>query len=112
MTFAQCVDEISAAIGRPLKYRSVPVEDYISALNEQGVPQDLQWLLRELFTEVLYGRNSPVVSEVEQALGRPATGFKSYLAKAVASGVWNPLMMKAFESLEPTQAIAAMNAIN
>jgi uncharacterized protein YbjT (DUF2867 family) len=94
LTFAQCVDEISAAIGRPLKYTSVPVEDYISALNEQGVPQDLQWLLRELFTEVLDGRNSHVMSGVEQALGRPATDFKSYLAKAVVSGVWNPLMMK------------------
>lgn len=94
LTFAQCVDEISAAVGRPLKYTSVPVDDYISALNEQGAPQDLQWLMRELFTEVLDGRNSEVMPGVEQALGRPATDFKGYLAKAVASGVWNPVMMK------------------
>ncbi|KAG1660416.1 putative oxidoreductase YesF [Nymphon striatum] len=61
---------------------------------EQGVPEDMQWLLRELFTEVLDGRNTKVMSGVEEALGRPATDFKTYIEKAIQSGVWNPLIQK------------------
>jgi uncharacterized protein YbjT (DUF2867 family) len=88
MTFAQCMNELSKALGRQVSYTRVPVDDYIHALSEQGVPEELQWLLRELFTVVMDGRNSQVVSGVEEALGRPANDFKRYLAKTVDSGVW------------------------
>lgn len=94
LTFVQCIKEISEAIGYPLKYTRIPVDAYINELNEQGVPQDLQWLLRELFTEVFDGRNSNVMSGVEEALGRPATDFKTYVQKAIASGVWNAVMQR------------------
>ena len=89
LTFAQCIAEIAGALGRPLKYTSVPVDAYIQALREQGVPEAIQWLLRELFTVVFDGRNSHVMSGVEDALGRPATDFRTYVQKTVASGVWD-----------------------
>jgi hypothetical protein len=41
---------------------------------------------------VFDGRNSNVVFGVEEALGRPATDFKTYLQKAIQSGVWSPLL--------------------
>jgi uncharacterized protein YbjT (DUF2867 family) len=94
LTFAQCIEEISAAIGRPVKYTSIPVDAYINALNEQGVPEDMQWLLRELFTVVFDGRNCKVMPGVEEALGRSATDFKSYVQKTVESGVWNTVMQR------------------
>lgn len=94
LTFAECVEEISRATGHPLKYTQVPVDDYIQTLKEQGAPEDLQWLLHELFTVVFDGRNSAVVPGVEQALGRPATDFKTYVQKTVASGVWSPLLQR------------------
>lgn len=94
LSFAECIQEIAAAIGQPLKYTQVPVDAYIDALQEQGMPEDMQWLLRELFTVVFDGRNSKVMPGVEQALGRPATDFSSYVQKAVASGVWDPLMQR------------------
>ena len=94
LSFAQCIQEISDALGRPVKYTSVPVDQYINALREQGVPEDLQWLLRELFTVVFDGRNSNVMSGVEEALGRPATDFKAYVQKTIESGVWNTLMLR------------------
>ncbi|MCU7851980.1 MAG: NmrA family transcriptional regulator [Candidatus Thiodiazotropha sp. (ex Monitilora ramsayi)] len=96
MTFGQCMAEISEALGRPVKYTQVPVDAYISALNEQGVPDEMQWLLRELFTVVLDGRNSQVMSGVEEVLGRPATDFKSYIQKVIGTGVWTA------ESLQET----------
>jgi len=92
MTFAQCIAEISEATDYPVKYSSVSIDAYIDALKEQGAPEDLQWLLRELFTVVFDGRNSNVMSGVEEALGRPATDFKTYLQKTIESGVWNPIM--------------------
>lgn len=94
LTFAQCVQAISEAIGRPVKYTRVPVDDYINALKQQGMPEDMQWLLHELFTEVFDGRNSEVVTGVEQALGRPATDFSRYVQKTVATGVWDPLLQR------------------
>ena len=96
MTFAQCVAEISEATGYPVKYSSVPIDAYIDAMKEQGAPEDLQWLLRELFTVVFDGRNSNVMSGVEEALGRPATDFKTYLQKTIQSGAWNPKMQMKF----------------
>lgn len=92
LTFAQCVNEISEATGVRLKYTCVSVDDYIHGLKEQGAPEDMQWLLRQLFTEVLDGRNSQVMPGVEQALGRPATDFKAYIKKAIASGAWDSLI--------------------
>lgn len=65
------------------------VDAYIEALHEQGVPDATQWLLHELFTVVFDGRNSQVMSGVEEALGRPATDFTTYVQKTVASGVWD-----------------------
>ncbi len=92
LTFAQCIQEMSEALGRPLKYTCVPIDAYINALREQGVPEDLQWLLRELFTVVFDGRNSNVMPGVEEALGRPATDFKTYVQKTIESGVWDTVM--------------------
>ena len=94
LTFAQCIEEISAAIGHPVKYTSIPVDAYIDVLNEQGVPEELQWLLRELFSVVLDGRNCNLMPGVDEALGRPATDFQSYLQKTIKSGVWNPLIQQ------------------
>ncbi len=94
LTFSQCVREISEALGRHVKYTQVPVDAYIDALREQGVPEDFQWLLRELFTVVFDGRNSNVMFGVEEALGRPATDFRTYVQKTIDSGVWSAVMQK------------------
>jgi len=94
LSFAQCIQEISAALGQPLKYTRVPIDAYINALHEQGIPEDLQWLLRELFTVVFDGRNSNVMPGVEEVLGRPATDFKTYVQKTIESGVWDTVMWK------------------
>jgi uncharacterized protein YbjT (DUF2867 family) len=91
LSFADCIQEIAAATGRPLEYTRVPVDDYIKALQDQGVPEDMQWLLHELFTVVFDGRNSHVMPGVEQALGRPATDFSRYVQKTLATGIWEPL---------------------
>ncbi|OOZ19029.1 NmrA family transcriptional regulator [Solemya velum gill symbiont] len=94
LNFAQCIKEISEALGRPLKYTTVPIDDYVTSLRKQGVPEELQWLLHELFTVVFDGRNCNVMSGVEEALGRPATDFKTYVKKTIESGVWDVELQK------------------
>ncbi len=94
LNFAQCLTEISEALGHTIKYTPIPLADYINALREQGISEDYQWLLHELFSEVFDGRNSQVMHGVEEALGRPATDFKTYVQKAIASGVWNGVLAK------------------
>ena len=88
MSFADCVDEISRQLGRPLRFTPIPIDDYIEALRQDGVDEDMQWLLRELFTVVFDGRNSRVTHGVEEALGRPATDFSDYVRKTRSSGAW------------------------
>jgi len=94
LTFAQCIKEISTALDRPIKYTSVPVDQYIDVLRQQGTPEDLLWLLHELFTVVFDGRNSNVMSGVAEALGRPATDFNSYVQKTIQTGVWAAAMQR------------------
>ena len=89
LTFADCVKAVSQAVGYEIRYTQVPIDGYIDALKQQGVPEDVQWLLRELFTVVFDGRNTKVMPGVEEALGRPATDFRAYVEKAAESGVWN-----------------------
>ncbi|MGB5582764.1 MAG: NmrA family NAD(P)-binding protein [Gammaproteobacteria bacterium] len=89
LTFDACIHQISDALGRHIQYTRIPVDAYIDALRETGAPEDLQWLLHELFTVVFDGRNSKPTSGIEQALGRPPTDFTSYVQKTMASGIWD-----------------------
>lgn len=88
ITFAECVDEISAATGYSVRLDEVPLDAYIQALRGQDVPEYLVELLRELFTDLFDGRNSHTAEGVREALGRPATDFVEYARKTAASGAW------------------------
>lgn len=88
MTFAQCVAEISEVAGYPVIFTSIPIDDFLNALRDQGLPEGMLWLMRELFTVVFDGRNSTPTTGVEEALGRPATDFSEYLCKVMAAGAW------------------------
>ena len=89
LNFEQCAAEISEAVGYPVSYTQVPIDDFIKVSRDQGVPEEVLWLMRELFTVVFDGRNSSPTSGVEDALGRPATDFSEYLQKVMATGAWD-----------------------
>lgn len=42
MNFADCVDEIFQALERPVKFTALPLDNYIDALQQQGVPDNMQ----------------------------------------------------------------------
>ncbi len=89
LTFAQAAAEISEAVGYPVKFTRITIDEFIQAVREEGRPEEMLWLMRELFTVVFDGRNSKPTSGVEEALGQPATDFSEYLRKVMATGAWD-----------------------
>ena len=89
LTFAQAAAEISEAVGYPVKFTQITIDEFLEALRGEGLPEEMLWLMRELFTVVFDGRNSKPTAGVEEALGRPATDFSEYLRKVMATGAWD-----------------------
>jgi uncharacterized protein YbjT (DUF2867 family) len=89
LTFRQAVSEIAAASNRTIRYETVPIEAFIAEMTAYGLPQETTDLLHELFTQVLDGRNSPVMDGVSQILGRKAKNFSDYARETAATGIWS-----------------------
>jgi uncharacterized protein YbjT (DUF2867 family) len=89
LTFAEAVEEIGRASGRALSYVQVSMDDYAAAAAEFDVPDEVVWLIRYLFSEVLDGRNASLTDGVQRALGRAPRDFADYARETAATGVWN-----------------------
>jgi uncharacterized protein YbjT (DUF2867 family) len=89
LTLAKAVAEIAKATGRTIRHVPVSMEQYASALTEDGLPAEFVKLLTELFTEVLDGRNAHLSDGVQRALGRPPRDFSDYARATAATGVWD-----------------------
>jgi uncharacterized protein YbjT (DUF2867 family) len=89
LTFADAIAEIASASGHPIAFVPVTIDEYVSALAEHGVPDEVASLLAYLFTEVLDGRNAHVTDGVQRALGREPGDFRDYAQRAAAAGAWN-----------------------
>lgn len=88
MTFAEAVQDIARATGRPISYTPIPADAYLEGARDAGVPDDLLAVLELLIREVLDGRNEYLSDGVQQALGRPPRDFADFARKAAAEGVW------------------------
>ena len=88
LTFHDAIQEIATALGTPVQYNQISMDDYKAMIREYQIPDDYIWLISYLFTEVLDGRNASLADGVERALGRKPTDFSEYVRKAVATGVW------------------------
>jgi uncharacterized protein YbjT (DUF2867 family) len=87
--WAQAVADIAAAVGRPIRYLPVSLEEYATLLIENQVPADYVKMLTDVFTEVLDGRNAYLTDGVQRALGRPPRDFADYAHDTAATGVWD-----------------------
>jgi uncharacterized protein YbjT (DUF2867 family) len=89
LTFAEAVAEIGRATGRELRYVQVSMDEYAAAAAEQDIPDDVAWLIRYLFSEVLDGRNANLADGVQRALGREPRDFADFAREAAAAAVWD-----------------------
>lgn len=88
LTFADAVGKIARAADRDVRYQRISMEQFASALSEQGEPGDAIALLTYLFTEVLDGRNARLADGVPRALGREPRDFSDFARAAAADGAW------------------------
>ncbi len=91
LTFKQVTEEISKATGRDIMLYSITMDEYTKMLGEYQVPEDIIWLIRYLFTEVLVDKNSIVTNDIEKVLGRKAKDFTEYARETANTGIWNPV---------------------
>ena len=90
LSFAEVVEEISKATGRPITYRPVTLKEYREGLRMAGVPADYIWLFEYLFEEVLGNQDNQVISnDIERVLGRKAKDFSEFAKSTAESGVWD-----------------------
>ncbi|MEE2732630.1 MAG: NAD(P)H-binding protein [Pseudomonadota bacterium] len=88
LTFQQCVAILAEELQRPIEFVPISARQLLQGLEAQGLPEPMLWLMNELFTVVMDGRNSRLEQGVMQALGRPARSFRDYVRKTAALGVW------------------------
>lgn len=89
LTFADAVAEIARAAGRDIRYVKVSHDEFATAMATYELPPEITWLLNELFTEVLDGRNETLTDGVQRVLGRAPKDFSAYAHETAATGVWS-----------------------
>ncbi|MCV3207944.1 NAD(P)H-binding protein [Mesorhizobium sp. YC-39] len=89
LSFADAVAEIGKATGRDIRYIRISHAEFTAAVAAQQLPAEFVWLINELFTEVLDGRNETLADGVERVLGRAPKDFSAYATETAASGIWS-----------------------
>lgn len=89
LSFADAVAEIAKAAGRDIRYLKVSHDEFTTAMAAYELPPEIAWLLNELFTEVLDGRNETLTDGVQRVLGRAPKDFSAYAHETAATGIWS-----------------------
>jgi uncharacterized protein YbjT (DUF2867 family) len=88
LRFAEAVAEIAAASGRPIRYRTVPPDEFLSGLRAAGAAREAMWPAKDVLIHKLDGRNEKVAGDAERILGRKPIDFSDYARQAGRQGVW------------------------
>lgn len=79
LSFAQLAEIFTEVLKRPVEFAQIPQQAFVQSMESHGVDPKAIDMLTYLFTEVLDGRNEYTVDGVQQALGRPAKSFKTFV---------------------------------
>ena len=83
------VAELSAAMGRPVRYEAVSVPDYAHELVYHGFSRKESLPVAQLLADVLDGRNASLTDGVQRALGRAPRDFAEFARAEVAAGTFD-----------------------
>jgi uncharacterized protein YbjT (DUF2867 family) len=89
MTFGEAADELRVASGRAVSFVHVSGKDFVVGAMADGVPQSHAEVLAVMFEGILDGRNAHLGHGVQEALGRPAQDFATFVARSAAEGAWS-----------------------
>ena len=76
--------ELTQASGRPVVYRDLPFDDYVSALVETGVPHAYAELLADSDRGIARGDLFSTSNDLSQLIGRPTTRLAYAVREALA----------------------------
>ena len=88
LSFADAVAEIAKAAGRDIRFVRISHDEFAAAVASHELPPEFVWLLNELFTQVLDGRNESLADGVQRVLGRAPKDFSTYATETAATGIW------------------------
>ena len=89
LSFADAVAEIGKAAGRDIRFVRISHEEFTAAMAAHDLPPEFAWLLNELFTQVLDGRNESLADGVQRVLGRAPKDFTAFANETAATGIWS-----------------------
>jgi len=89
LSFADAVAEIAKAAGRDIRFVRISHDEFTTAVASHELPPEFVWLLDELFTQVLDGRNESLTDGIQRVLGRAPKDFSAYATETAASLVWS-----------------------
>ncbi|AID33053.1 uncharacterized protein YbjT (DUF2867 family) [Mesorhizobium sp. USDA 4775] len=89
LSFADAVAEIAKAVGRDIRFVRNSHDEFTAAVASHELPPEIVWLLDELFTKVLDGRNESLTDGVQRVLGRAPKDFSAYATETAATGIWS-----------------------
>lgn len=89
LSFEDCVTAIAKASGREIGLQTLPIQAYLAQATANGLPDEIAWLINELFVNVLDGRNASTTNTIEKVLGRPARSFQNYIDTTAKTGAWS-----------------------
>ncbi|WP_217136925.1 NAD(P)H-binding protein [Streptomyces sp. AC558_RSS880] len=89
LTFAEAVELISRASGRPLTYRRITRDEYTSSLVGQGLSRHEADDIAAMFVLMESGLIAGTTDDLASVLGRAPRTFEDYVVRAAASGAWD-----------------------
>ena len=89
LSFADAVAEIAKAVGRDIRFVRISHNEFTAAVASHELPSEIVWLLDELFSQVLDGRNESLTDGVQRVLGRAPKDFSDYATETAATGIWS-----------------------
>ncbi|UJH66443.1 NmrA family transcriptional regulator [Allomuricauda sp. SCSIO 65647] len=93
LNFKEITEIIAEATGRDLQFIPITLAEYVEAMKEMELPEDVIWLIEYLFTHVLDNPdNQLVTNDIEKLLGRRPVDFSEYVAETVKTGIWNKVV--------------------
>ncbi len=80
LTMADVAAEMTAVLGRPIRYVNPGLVRFAARLRRRGVGWDTIGFMSAVYTLTRLGRNQPVTDDVERLLGRPPRTLHEFLA--------------------------------
>jgi uncharacterized protein YbjT (DUF2867 family) len=89
ITFAEAVELVSRAAGRPITYKQISATEYTANLVDDGLSEDEARHVAEMFVLMERGLLATTTDGVVTVLGRAPRTFEDYVVRVAGAGAWH-----------------------